>query len=233
MTQSVLVVDDDPVVLSLLQKLIEHAGYRFVGARSIDEACRHAQRSPPDAAIIDLGLGRESGLDLVRLWRVQQPFPTLIVSARSEPIDRIVGLEMGAQDYISKPFEPRELQLRLRIILDRAAARSNAGGQPGKWSVGSAVFDAAARALGAGGRQIELTTAEFRLVDLLVQHPNQALSRDRIMDSVHLRDRHFASDRSVDMLIARLRAKTQSFGLQIKAIRGAGYMLCSPVERLA
>ncbi len=81
MTQSVLVVDDDPVVLSLLQKLIEHAGYRFVGARSIDEARRLAQRSPPDAAIIDLGLGRESGLDLVRLWRVQQPFPTLIVSA--------------------------------------------------------------------------------------------------------------------------------------------------------
>lgn len=233
MTQSVLVVDDDPVVLSLLRSLIENAGHRFAGVRSIEEARRHAQRSPPDAAIVDLGLGREDGLDLVRLWRVQQPFPTLIVSARAESIDRIVGLEMGARDYITKPFDPRELLLRLRIALDRAGGNAKPSDQPCKWSVGAAVFDAAARALGSGSRQIALTTAEFRLVDLLVRHPNQTLSRDRIMDSVHLRDRHFASDRSVDMLIARLRAKTQSFGLHIKAIRGAGYMLCSQVERLA
>lgn len=232
MKKSVLVVDDDQVILSLLRHLVENAGHAFIGATRADEARRLALRNPPHAAIVDLNLGGDDGLDLVRLWRVERKFPVLILSARDQTLDRIVGLEMGADDYITKPFEPRELQLRLRIALERWQSLVPQREIPSKWSVGVAIFDAALRALRYGSESIPLTTAEFRLVDLLVRHPNEVLTRDQIMDSVHLRERHFATDRSVDMLIARLRAKTRDLGLHIEAIRGSGYMLCADVERL-
>jgi DNA-binding response OmpR family regulator len=233
MKKSILVVDDDPVVLKLLQHLVENAGYQFVGASKVSEAQRLAERRPPDAAIVDLNLGDENGLDLVRLWRVERSFPVLILSARCEAMDRVVGLEVGADDFIAKPFEPRELQLRLRNALERFGGHQRIRAGPATWTIGRGIFDVALRAIRVGERQIPLTTAEFRLVDLLVRHPNQVLTRDRIMDSVHHRERHFATDRSVDMLIARLRRKTDEAYISIQAIRGAGYMLCSSVERLA
>lgn len=232
MKKSVLAVDDDPVILSLLRHLIENSGLSFTGATRVDEARRLALRNTPHAAIVDLTLGGDDGLDLVRLWRVERKFPVLILSARNQPVDRIVGLEMGADDYISKPFEPRELLLRLRVALERWQGLMPRHETPSKWSVGIAIFDAAVRALRFGTQSIPLTTAEFRLIDLLVRHPHEVLTRDQIMDSVHLRDRHFATDRSVDMLIARFRAKTRDLGLHIEAIRGSGYMLCADVERL-
>ena len=183
--------------------------------------------------MVDLNLGSESGLDLVRQWRVEGRFPVLILSARSAPVDRIVGLEMGAEDYVVKPFEPRELQLRLRIALSRNASTTASRQRLGRWEVGRGIFDTARRAVEVGTRKISLTTAEFRLIDLFVRHPHQVLSRDHIMDSVHLRQRHFATDRSVDMMIARLRKKLMETSIQIEAIRGSGYMLCSSVSRLS
>lgn len=233
MRKTVLVVDDDPAILSLLAHLVERAGYEPLTASRAAEACRLATKHPPDAALVDLNLGEDNGLELVRRWRVEDGFPVLIISARSEAIDRVVGLEMGAEDYITKPFDPRELQLRLRIALKRSEARGERRELPPRWAIGSAIFDAAIRAICAGSAQVRLTTAEFRLIDLLVRHPNQVVTRDRIMDSVHQRSRHFATDRSVDMMVARLRGKTRDIGLHIEAIRGSGYMLCASVERLA
>ena len=193
---------------------------------------RLAERKPPDAAIVDLMLGDENGLDLVRLWRVERRFPVLIVSARGDPVDRIVGLEVGADDYLVKPFEPRELQLRLRIALEHRSTQPRKA-IPAIWSIGRCIFNAAQHALKLDDRTIALTTAEFRLVELLVRHPNQVMSRDRIMDAVQQRERHFATDRSVDMLIVRLRRKIADEELRIQSIRGTGYMLCGQVERLA
>lgn len=233
MQKSILVVDDDPVSLSLLSHLVEKAGHQALTASRPSDACRLAYKRRPDAALVDLNLGADDGLDLVRRWRVEDNFPVLIISARGEPVDRIIGLEMGAADYITKPFEPRELQLRLRIALDRSECRAAQREAPSRWAIGSTIFDAAIRAICAGSEQVRLTTAEFRLIDLLVRHPNQVVTRDRIMDSVHQRSRHFATDRSVDMMVARLRSKTREIGLRIEAIRGSGYMLCASVERIA
>ncbi len=233
MKSVVLVVDDDPLCLDLSRQLIERAHYTFIGARSLGEARRLAERTPPDIALVDLMVGSENGLDLVRLWRVEQRFPILIVSARGEPIDRVIGLEVGADDYLTKPYEPRELQLRIRNALEHSEKAARMPRSPSSWLIGNGVFEAMRRAIRLDNREVALTTAEFKLIDLLVHHPNQVMSRDQIMDHVQQRERHFASDRSVDMLVTRLRRKLSSDCVQIQSIRGAGYMLCGRVERLA
>lgn len=228
----ILVVDDDPVSLGLTRHLVEAVGYAFQSARSVAEALRIAARTPPDMAIVDLVLGEDNGLDLVRRWRVEQRFPVMIVSARGEPIDRVIGLEVGADDYLVKPIEPRELQLRLRIALERARPAKRSLERPGSWAIGSCLFDAARRAIRIDGAEVALTTAEHRLIELLVRHANQVLTRDRIMDAVQQRERFSASDRSVDMLVNRLRRKVPSDDFSIRSIRGAGYMLCGAITRV-
>jgi DNA-binding response OmpR family regulator len=184
-------------------------------------------------AIVDLVLGEDNGLDLVRRWRVEQRFPVLIVSARGEPIDRVIGLEVGADDYLVKPVEPRELQLRLRIALGRTRPSQRSLENPGSWAIGSCLFDAARRAIRIDGADVALTTAEHRLIELLVRNANQVLTRDRIMDAVQQRERFSASDRSVDMLVNRLRRKVLADDFSIQSIRGAGYMLCGAITRVA
>ena len=231
MTQNVLVVDDDPVMVSLLRHVLTKAGYVCITASHVDEARRLAARQRPHAAIVDVALGSESGLDLVRLWRVVDAFPVILLSSLGEPIDRIIGLEVGAYDYVVKPFEPREFLLRLKIALDRKALRMPRYEDMPRWSLGKGTFDARQRRLRVGEREIELTTAEFNFLQLLVTHPNEVLTRDRIMDEVHSRER-MATDRSVDMMVGRLRKKVAEVAVSIEAIRGAGYMLCGPVERL-
>jgi DNA-binding response OmpR family regulator len=233
MGYAVLVVDDDPIALGLARHLVEHSGGTFVGARSLGEARRLAERHPPDIAIVDLMLGTDNGLDLVRLWRVEQRFPVLIVSSRSDPIDRVIGLEVGADDYVAKPYEPRELELRLRIALERWQRTQRPRSAPSIWTIGAGIFESARRIIKLGDREVPLTTAEFRLIDLLVRHANQVMTRDQIMDHVQQRERHFANDRSVDMLITRLRRKLNSESVRIQSIRGSGYMLCGYVERVA
>ena len=133
MKSVVLVVDDDPLCLDLSRQLIERAHYTFIGARSLGEARRLAERTPPDIALVDLMVGSENGLDLVRLWRVEQRFPILIVSARGEPIDRVIGLEVGADDYLTKPYEPRELQLRIRNALEHSEKAARMPRSPSSW----------------------------------------------------------------------------------------------------
>jgi len=229
----VLVVDDDPVSLGLASHVFEGAGYVVQSARSATDAIRIAERNPPDAAIVDLVLGQESGLDLVRRWRVERRFPVLIVSSRGDPMDRIIGLEVGADDYLVKPIEPRELQLRLRIAMDRSRPTGRSREHPGSWEIGSCVFDAARRAIRIDGIEVALTTAEYRLIELLVRNANQVLTRDRIMDAVQQRERFSASDRSVDMLVTRLRRKVCANDFSIQAVRGAGYMLCGTIKRVA
>ncbi len=229
----VLVVDDDPVTLGLTRHLVEGVGYVFQSARSVTDALRIAARTPPDVAIVDLLLGQDNGLDLVRRWRVERRFPVLIVSARGDPIDRVIGLEVGADDYLVKPVEPRELQLRLRIALERCRPSQRSVENPGSWAIGSCLFDAARRAIRIDGADVALTTAEHRLIELLVTNANQVLTRDRIMDAVQQRERFSASDRSVDMLVNRLRRKVMANGFSIQSIRGAGYMLCGAITRVA
>lgn len=233
MAKTVLLVDDDPLLRKLLEGLLRRDGYFVQSAANTQEALRAAKRHPPDAAIVDVDLGQgESGLSLLGLWRVQDEFPVMVLSGRGEAADRITGLELGALDYLAKPFEPRELLLRLRLVLERSPAGQRASAAPPEaWRLGELVFDAARRRLGRQEDGIALSTLEFRLLDYLVHRANKVVTREQILDAVHQRDKQ-VNDRAVDVLIGRLRKKLVGSQVSLQAVRGAGYMLCGQVDRL-
>jgi DNA-binding response OmpR family regulator len=231
MPKTVLVVDDDPLILDMLRLLLTGAGYEVDLASTVQEAQRKVLRRPPAIAVVDVELREESGLDLVRLWRTQPSFPVLVLSGLGSAMDRVVGLELGADDYLVKPFEPRELILRLRLLIARAKPAAF-GEVPIVWTLGQGQFDQRRRCLHLNGQEIALSTAEFKLVGYLVAHANQAVTRDQILDAVQHRDRQ-SSDRAVDVLIGRLRKKLVGSNVNILPIRGLGYMLCGEVQRQA
>lgn len=233
MSKTVLVVDDDLITLELLRNLLTGAGYEVYTASTLAQAHRKVQRHLPSIAVVDVNLGHESGLDLVRTWWVDKKFPVLVLSGLGTPMDRVVGLELGADDYLAKPFEPRELVIRMRILQERQQRASGALQTQGGvvWQVGSGQFDERRRCLRMGGENVALSTLEFKLISYLIEQANRAVSREQIMDAVHHRDRQ-SSDRSVDVLIGRLRKKMAQSGTSIEAIRGLGYMLCGEVKRV-
>jgi DNA-binding response OmpR family regulator len=233
MTSSILLVDDDPLMLRILGDTLKPAGFTCFLAKTIDEAARTAKRHPPQAAIVDVNLENgESGLELVRAWRVERQFPVIVLSSQGQAIDRIIGLEMGAEDYIVKPFEPRELILRITRVIERFNYVSAATDLQPCWDLGNEHrFDPSSRAIFEGEEKLGLSTAEFNLMSYLVKNRNKLVTRDQILDAVHQR-LHDSSDRSVDMLITRVRKKIAQSGVEIKAIRGAGYMLVGPINIL-
>ncbi len=233
MSQTVLIVDDDPLLQSLLGSLLRHNGYQVQSASDIQQAVRSVQRHPPDAAIVDVDLGEsESGLQLLVMWRLQHHFPIMVLSSRGTASDRITGLELGALDYVVKPFEPKELLLRLKLILARGPTRPEAVPPPASWRLGDWLFDTAKHLLVKGEVRIELTTLEFNLLHFLVARANTVVSREQILNAVHHRDRH-VNDRAVDVLIGRLRKKLPAGLLHIQAVRGSGYMLSGEIAQTA
>jgi two-component system OmpR family response regulator len=233
MTGSLLLLDDDPLMLRILGDTLKPAGFTCISSRTIDEAARAAKRHPPQAAIVDVNLENgESGLELVRTWRVERQFPVIVLSSQGQAIDRIIGLEMGAEDYIVKPFEPRELILRVTRVIERFNYVSTATDRQPCWDLGNAhKFDPGSRAIFNAQEKLSLSTAEFNLMSYLIKNGNRLVTRDQILDAVHQR-LHESSDRSVDMLITRLRKKISDSQVEIKAIRGAGYMLVGPLQLL-
>jgi len=233
MAGTLILVDDDPLMLRILGDTLKPAGFECVLARSLDEAFRAAKRHPPQAAIVDINLENgESGLELVRTWRVERQFPVIVLSGQGQAIDRIVGLEMGAEDYIVKPFEPRELILRVTRVIERYNYVATTTEHLPSWNLGNQhFFDPVSRSIHCQDEKNSLSTAEFNLISYLIKNANKLVTRDQILDAVHHR-LHESSDRSVDMLIARLRKKISNSKIEIKAIRGAGYMLVGPVQAL-
>jgi DNA-binding response OmpR family regulator len=233
MAGTLILVDDDPLMLRILGDTLKPAGFECVLARSLEEAFRAAKRHPPQAAIVDINLENgESGLELVRTWRVERQFPVIVLSSQGQAIDRIVGLEMGAEDYIVKPFEPRELILRVIRVIERYNYVASSPEKSPSWDLGNQhIFDSQGRAIQYQDEKNGLSTAEFNLMNYLVKNANKLVTRDQILDAVHQR-LHDSSDRSVDMLTARLRKKISKSSIEIKAIRGAGYMLVGPIKAL-
>jgi len=233
MAGTLILVDDDPLMLRILGDTLKPAGFECVLARSLEEAFRAAKRHPPQAAIVDINLENgESGLELVRTWRVERQFPVIVLSSQGQAIDRIVGLEMGAEDYIVKPFEPRELILRVTRVIERYNYVASSPEKSPSWDLGNQhIFDSQGRAIQYQDEKNGLSTAEFNLMNYLVKNANKLVTRDQILDAVHQR-LHDSSDRSVDMLTARLRKKISKSSIEIKAIRGAGYMLVGPIKAL-
>ncbi|NJN40388.1 MAG: response regulator [Gammaproteobacteria bacterium] len=187
----------------------------------------------PDAVMLDVNLGGEDGLSLARWLREHHDVGIIMVTAAGDVVDRVVGLEVGADDYVAKPFDPRELLARLKSVLRRTQSRSASGAPTVKQatdrkvSVGRHVLDLAGhRLLAEDGQEVSLTSMEFDLLRVFTEHPNQVLSRDQLLN--HTRNRDWEPfDRSIDIRIARLRKKVErdpDHPQLIKTIRGAGYM---------
>lgn len=232
----VLIVDDDIEIGTLLSRYLEGHGLKVTTA--VDGARFRAAMagSKADVVLLDLGLPDEDGLSLVRELRSHWQGPLIIVSGRGESVDRVVGLELGADDYVTKPFVLRELLARIRSVLRRAQApvAPGPGAREGFEFAGLRLDIPSRRLIDSAGRDIELTTGEFELLTAFLRRPNQALSRDQLMSAVHGREAG-PFDRAIDMQIGRLRRKLEKdpdHPQLIKSVRGVGYLLAAQARRI-
>ena len=230
-----LVVDDDVEIFELARRYFGQHGFRVSGAADGFAMRRLLSEETVDLVLLDLGLPGEDGLDLTRYLRASWRGPVIIVSGREDSIDRVVGLELGADDYVSKPFDLRELLARVRSVLRRSSERTISPESPQGERLRFAGFtlDRAARRLTAGdGKTVPLTTREYELLQIFVDRPNRVLSRDDLIERMHGRDAG-PFDRSVDMQVGRLRRKIESDPARpelIKSVRGAGYLFAARPE---
>jgi len=235
---SVLIVDDDPSIRQMLAEYLGSHGFRTAEAGD-GAAMRVAiEQELPDVVLLDLRLPREDGLSLARFLRERYDVGIIMVTAAGEVIDRVVGLEVGADDYVTKPFDPRELLARLKSVMRRSQARpavapGDAPVQPRTVPFGRCQLDLAAHQLfAADGGEIPITSMEFDLLKVFVEHPGKALSRDRILTLTRNREWE-PFDRSIDIRIARLRRKVEADGENpqvIRTVRGVGYMYVPPPD---
>jgi two-component system OmpR family response regulator len=232
----VLVVDDDAEIRKLLGEYLQRNGFRVSLATDGKEMRRAVELGRPDIVVLDLMLPGESGLALCRDLRAGSNLPVIMLTARAEEVDRIVGLEMGADDYLSKPFSPRELLARIKSILRRARSLPPARGGTHRLRFAGWTLDLAARQLLApDGVVVALSGAEFRLLSAFVEHPNRVLDRNQLMDLTVGRD-GAPFDRSIDVQVSRLRVRLRDDAREprlIKTVRSEGYVLAAVVERLA
>lgn len=234
--KELLVVDDHGEIRDLLSRFLEQHGYKVHGVRDGNAMRQHLLRHQPDLIILDLMLPGDDGLTLCRELRGKgNNVPIIMLTAMGEDTDRIVGLEMGADDYLPKPFNPRELLARIKAVLRRQSGGEQPTGTdvPQKLRFGHWLLDTARRELTSQqGVTISLSTAEFDLLRVFTQHPNRVLSRDQLLDLARGREAQ-AFDRAIDTLVSRLRRKLETDSRNpelIKTIWGGGYMLAAEVH---
>jgi len=227
MPARVLIVEDEPAILQLVAVNLEHAGYRTLRAASAEEATRLLGDALPDVVLLDWMLRGQSGLALARRLRSEprtRELPLIFLTARAGEVDKIAGLEAGADDYITKPFSTKELVARIRAVLRRRKPQH--GDTPVEYS--GLRLDPAAHRVTGHGRAVSLGPTEFRLLHYLMTHPNRVYSRAQLLDQIW-GDHVFIEERTVDVHIRRLRqalAPTAHDAL-IETVRGSGYALRS------
>ncbi|HUI34491.1 MAG TPA: response regulator [Stellaceae bacterium] len=234
-TGYILVVDDERDICDLVREYLASEGFRVLTANDGAGLREEMARSKVDLVILDLMLPGEDGLQLARELRTASDVGIIMLTGRGETVDRIIGLEMGADDYLPKPFHLRELLARVRSVMRRAASRAaeRAIGERSRVRFADWTLDLSSRGLlSPSGDDVRLTTGEFELLAALVNHANQVLSRDRLLDlSRHREAGPF--DRTIDVQVGRLRRKLEDDPKNptiIKTVRGGGYMLTPPVE---
>ncbi len=232
-----LVVDDDDEITRLLSRYFDAQDFRVSVAGDGVQMRRLLATEPVDIVMLDLGLPGEDGFTLTRHLREHWRGPVIIITGRGETVDRVVGLELGADDYVAKPFDLRELLARVRSVLRRASEPSKAATPPLKRTRSSFegyVLDMQSHTLSdPRGDDIPLTTGEFALLRVFVEHPSQVLTRDQLMTHIHGREAG-PFDRSIDVQIGRLRRKIEADPTHprfIKSIRGTGYLFATPVHQ--
>ena len=231
---TILVVDDDREIRTLLAEYVGANGFRTLTAADGAGMWRTLDSSHVDLIVLDLTLPGEDGLTLCRTLRARSSLPVIMLTARGDPLDRILGLEMGADDYMAKPFEPRELVARIRNVLRRTQALPPSL-QPSevlRMCFAGWTLDLAARHLvSAQGTVVMLSGAEFRLLKVFLEHPNRVLNRDQLLNLTKGRDAD-PFDRSIDLQVSRLRQKLGDDAKAptlLKTVRSEGYVLATTV----
>lgn len=220
----ILVVDDEPDILNLLEYNLRRAGFEAILAKDGPEALEAARRHRPDLVLLDIMLPDMEGTEVLRRLKSADStaqIPVIMLTAKGEEVDKIVGFELGAEDYITKPFSPRELVLRVRAVLKRTADKPD---EPGDKTVTfrELTLDASRHRVLVSGEPVELSSTEFRLLAELMGSRGRVLTRDNILDRAWGRD-CFVIPRTVDTHVRRLRSKLGPAGEYIETVRGVGY----------
>ncbi len=222
----VLIIEDDRDIVELVRYNLASEGFQVSAVHDGSTGLAQVKKSPPDLLLLDLMLPKLSGLEVCKEIRrdpTLNRLPILMLTARGDEADRIVGLEMGADDYVTKPFSPRELVARVKALLRRAEPPSEIARTI---EVGPLVIDASSYRVTLAGRPVTLSTLEFRLLYYLASRPNKVFTRDHLLDGVWGTER-FVTPRSVDVYIRRLREKIEADPenpVHLKTVRGAGYL---------
>jgi DNA-binding response OmpR family regulator len=227
--KTVLVVDDERNIVELVRLYLEKEGFNVVAASDGEQALTQYERIDPDLVVLDLMLPKMDGFEVCRELRRRGDVPILMLTARSEDVDAIVGLELGADDYVTKPFNPRALVARVKAILRRTDATAK-GGRP--IQVGDLRIDPRRREASVGNRRLDLRAREFDLLAALARDPGVVLSRDALLEDVWGTD--FPGEtRTVDVHVAEVRKKLGDDGPQVETVRGIGYRLVPPPRATA
>lgn len=219
-----LIIDDDVELCALLSEFLAREGFSVVSEHDGARGLELALEGDYALVVLDLMLPSIDGFAVLKQLRARSRVPVLMLTARGEDVDRIVGLELGADDYLAKPFNPRELVARIRAILRRAQLQSK-----GRLEVNGVTIDPGSRSVICDGREIEMTTLEFDILEALMRAAGRVVSRDALMESMYNR-KATPFDRSIDMHVSHLRRKLESDRTLIKTVRGVGYQFCRPED---
>jgi len=229
---TVLLVDDDPKIRELLRLYVEREGHRPLFAADGETALELAARAKPDVVLLDVMLPGMDGFEVTRRLRDISQVPILLLTARSAEGDRIIGLDLGADDYVVKPFSPRELMARVRALL-RRRGKGQASDEPVLVADGLEL-DPNAVAVRLDGKALDLTPFEFRILQALMARPSRVLTRDELIDAIHGDDDPGIFDRTIDVHLGRLRRKLRDNAAEprfIGTVRTVGYRFVAPVDR--
>jgi two-component system alkaline phosphatase synthesis response regulator PhoP len=231
--KKVLVVDDEPHIVELVRLYLTKDGFDVQAARTGAEAIAKVEAERPDLVLLDLMLPEVDGWEVCRQLRRKSEVPIIMVTARTDDVDKIVGLELGADDYVGKPFNPRELLARVKAVLRRAPAEEPVIQAEGALVFGNTRIDAPRRQVTIAGpegpRRVELRTKEFDLLVAFVRHLGLVLERDRLLNLVWGYD-YFGGTRTVDVHVAHLRERLAGSSLSLETIRGVGYRMALDEE---
>ncbi len=225
--RTILVVEDEPQIAGIVRDYLEHAGFAVIAAGDGAAALALVRARRPDALVLDLGLPRVDGLDVIRAIRRDSRVPILILSARGDETDRVAGLELGADDYVVKPFSPRELVARVRAVLRRADAVPLADE---RIETGDLVLDLVRRRVTVAGRAVTLTPTEFELLATLAREPGRVWTRSQLLDAVHGFSLE-TYERAIDGHVRNLRRKLEpdeTAPRYVRTVHGVGYALVEP-----
>jgi len=223
----ILLIDDDAELCNLLGEFLKREGFTVECEHEGHAALQKALAGGTDLIVLDVMLPGLDGFEILRRLRLQSKVPVIMLTARGEDVDRIIGLELGADDYLPKPFNPRELAARIRAVLRRYEQRPP--DHTGRLEVNGVAVDPGSREVFVHGNRVDLTTFEFDILEMLMRSAGRVLSRDRLMENFYNR-KATPFDRSIDMHISHLRKKIEHGDTLIKTIRGVGYQFCRTPE---